>query len=135
MKKAGVEIQYRIEVPLVTFLGDTSAGEVFSNPDVVNAEVLITELTFFDADHKLKAKHGRHLHLDHFVELVEGLKNQHIVITHVTRRTGMRRAKHLLRKRIGDERMKNIHFLMDFEGAREAGDVEDVGPPPADTAE
>jgi ribonuclease Z len=135
MRKSGVEIQYRIEVPLVTFLGDTSVGDVFSNPDVVNAEVLITELTFFDADHKLKAKHGRHLHLDHFVELVGGLKNQHIVITHVTRRTGMRRAKHLLRKRIGDERMKNIHFLMDFEGARDAGDVEDVGPPPADTAE
>ena len=36
---------------------------------------------------------------------------------------------------IGDERMNNIHFLMDFENAREAGDVEDVGPPPADTAE
>jgi hypothetical protein len=97
--------------------------------------VLITEITFFDADHKSKAKHGKHLHLDHFVDLVAGLKNQHIVVTHVTRRTGMRRAKHLLRKRIGDDRMKNIHFLMDFEGAREGGDVEDVGPPPADTAE
>jgi len=41
----------------------------------------------------------------------------------------------MLRKRLGDERMKNIHFLMDFEHARDAGDVEDVGPPPADTAE
>src|SRR5687768_12270053 len=135
MRKAGVEIQYRIEVPLVTFLGDTAAGDVFAHPDVVNAEVLITEVTFFDADHKAKAKHGRHLHLDHFVELVAALKNQHVVITHVTRRTGLRRAKHLLRKRIGEERMKNIRFLMDFEGAHEAGDVEDVGPPPADTAE
>lgn len=135
MRKSGVEIQYRIEVPLVTFLGDTAAGDVFSHPDVVNAEVLITEITFFDPDHKPKAKHGRHLHLDHFVDLVAGLKNQHIVVTHVTRRTGIRRAKHLLRKRVGDERMKNIHFLMDFEGAREGGDVEDAGPPPADTAE
>jgi hypothetical protein len=63
------------------------------------------------------------------------LKNQHVVVTHVTRRTGIRRAKHLLRKRIGDERMKNVHFLMDFENARDAGDVEDVGPPPPDTAE
>ena len=135
MRKAGVEIQYRIEVPLVTFLGDTAAGEVFSHPDVVNAEVLITEITFFDPEHKAKAKHGRHLHLDHFVDLVAGLKNQHVVVTHVTRRTGIRRARHLLRRRIGDERMQNIHFLMDFEGSREAGDVEDVGPPPADTAE
>jgi ribonuclease Z len=135
MRRAGVEIQYRIEVPLVTFLGDTSFGDVFSHPDVVNAEVLITEITFFDREHKLKAKHGRHLHLDSFVELVGTLKNQHIVVTHVTRRTGIRRARQMLRKAIGDERMKNIHFLMDFEGAAEAGEVEDVGPPPADTAE
>jgi ribonuclease Z len=135
MRRAGQEIQYRIEVPLVTFLGDTAIGDVFKNPDVVNAEVLITEVTFFDPEHKAKAKLGRHLHVDSFVELAGALNNQHIVITHVTRRTGIRRAKNMLRKRLGEERMKTIHFLMDFEDAREAGDVEDVGPPPADTAE
>ena len=135
LRKSGVEIQYRTEVPLVTFLGDTSFGDVFQHPDVVNAEILITEITFFDREHKTKAKAGKHLHLDHFVELAGALKNQHIVVTHVTRRTGIRRARQMLRKLIGDERMKNIHFLMDFEGAADAGDVEDVGPPPADTAE
>ena len=135
LKKSGVEIQYRLEVPLVTFLGDTAAGSVFEQPDVVNAEILLTEITFFEPDHKLKAKHGRHLHLDQFVELLAGLKNQHIVIMHVSRRTGIRKARHLLRKRIGDEAMKRIHFLMDFEGATEAGEVEDLAPPPAEGAE
>ena len=135
MRRAGVEIQYRIEVPLVTFLGDTSAGEVFQNPDVINAEILITEVTFFDPAHKTKAKAGRHLHVDQFVELAPRLMNKHIVVTHVTRRTGIRRAKQTLRKRLGDELMKNIVFLMDFEDAVSAGEVEDVGPPPADTAE
>lgn len=135
LKKSGVEIQYRVEVPLVTFLGDTAAGSVFEQPDVVNAEILLTEVTFFEPDHRLKAKHGRHLHLDHFVELLPGLKNRHIVITHVSRRTGIRKARHLLRKRVGDEEMKRIHFLMDFEGAREAGEVEDLAPPPAENVE
>ena len=135
LKKSGVEIQYRLEVPLVTFLGDTAAGSVFDQPDVVNAEILLTEITFFEADHKNKAKHGRHLHVDHFVELLPKLKNQHIVVTHVSRRTGIRKARHLLRKRIGDEQMQRIHFLMDFEDAREGGEVEDLGPPPAENAE
>jgi ribonuclease Z len=135
MRREGTEIQYRIEVPLVTFMGDTAAGEVFKHPDVVNAEVLITEITFFDAEHKTKAKHGRHLHVDHFFDLVEALKNQHIVVTHVTRRTGIRRARNMLRKRLGDEMMKRIHLLMDFEGAEDAGDIDDLSPPPADTAE
>jgi len=67
MRKSGVEIQYRVEVPLVTFLGDTAMGDVFKHPDVLNAEILITEVTFFDPAHKTKAKHGRHLHVDSFI--------------------------------------------------------------------
>jgi len=128
MKKQGVEIQYRVEVPMVAFLGDTTAGPVFEQPDVVNAEILITECTFFDADHKAKAKAGKHLHVDQFIPIVEKLKNQHIVLTHVSRRTGIRRAKRQLTKALGAEAMQRIHFLMDFEGATEGGDVEETGP-------
>jgi ribonuclease Z len=135
MRKKGVEIQYRLEVPLVTYLGDTSAGPVFDQRDVQNAEVLITECTFFDPTHRQRAKVGKHLHLDEFVQILPKLKNQHIVITHVSRRISIRRARNLLKKRVGEERMKNIHFLMDFEGAVPAGEVEEAGPPPADTAE
>jgi ribonuclease Z len=135
MRKRGVEIQYRVEVPLFTYLGDTTAGPVFDHPDVQNAEVLITEITFFDPEHRTKAKAGRHLHLEQFLQILPRLRNKELVLIHVTRRTGIARAKRALRKRVGDEGMKHIHFLMDLEGAKEAGEVEDVGPPPADTAE
>lgn len=135
MRKRGIEIQYRLEVPLVTYLGDTTIGPVFDHPDVQNAQVLLTELTFYDTDHRRRAKVGRHLHLEHFLEILPKLKNPDIVLIHVSRRTGMGRAKYLLRKRIGEARMNNIHFLMDFENASDAGDVENIGPPPADTAE
>jgi ribonuclease Z len=135
LKKSGVEIQYRLEVPLVAYLGDTAIGPVFEQPDVVNAEILITECTFFDRDHKAKAKAGRHLHVDQFAQVLPNLKNKHIVVCHVTRRTGIRRAVRVLQKFVGEERMGNIHFLMDFEGARDAGEVEDQGPPPPDTPE
>jgi ribonuclease Z len=135
MRQQGIEIQYRVEVPVVAFLGDTTLGNVFDQPDVQNAQVLITETTFFDPDHKTKAKAGRHLHLDHFVDLLPRLKNEHIVIAHVSRRTGIRRARHLLRKRIGDEQMKRIHFLMDFDDSKDAGEVEDLAPPPPENAE
>lgn len=135
LRKEGVQIQYRVEIPLVAFLGDTTAGRVFEHPDVQNAEILLTECTFFDPGHKQRAKIGKHLHVDHLVEMLPRLKNQHIVITHVSRRTSVRRAKSLLRKRIGAEQMERIHFLMDFEGAKSAGEVEEAGPPPADAAE
>lgn len=135
LRKGGVEIQYRLEVPLVAFLGDTSFGPVFEQPDVVNAEILITECTFFDREHKTKAKAGRHLHVDQLAQVLPALKNRHVVITHVTRRTGIGRARRVLERLVGDERMKNVHFLMDFEGAHDAGEIAEAGPPPADTAE
>ncbi|HRK30626.1 MAG TPA: MBL fold metallo-hydrolase [Tepidisphaeraceae bacterium] len=130
MKKRGEEIQYRTEIPTIAFLGDTTAGPVFEDPDVQNAQVLVTECTFFDDIHRTKAKAGRHLHVDDFARIVPKLKNEFIIITHVSRRTGLRRAKSVLRRRIGDEQMKRIHFLMDMEGAIDAGDVEQTLPPP-----
>ncbi len=129
MRKEGVEIQYRLEVPLVAFLGDTTAGAVFDHPDVQNAEILITECTFFDATHKSKAKAGKHLHVDAFVDLLGKLKNKWIILSHVSRRTGVYRAKRILAKKIGEEEMRRILFLMDFEGAADAGDIEDANPP------
>jgi ribonuclease Z len=130
LRKQGVQIQYRLEVPLVAFLGDTTAGPVFEQPDVRTAQVLITECTFFDAEHKGKAKAGRHLHVDHFADLVAKLENPHIILTHVSRRTGIRKARAILRRKISAEQMKKIQFLMDFEGAADAGDVDAVGPNP-----
>jgi ribonuclease Z len=135
MRKRGVEIQYRLEVPLVAYLGDTTAGAVFDHPDVQNAEILVTETTFFDSTHKSKAKAGKHMHVDHFVEMLPKLHNKHIIIAHVSRRTSVRRSRNLLRRKIGDEQMQRIHFLMDFEGAQEAGEIEEAGPPPSETAE
>src|SRR6185312_13320539 len=107
MKKRGVEIQYRLEVPLVAYLGDTTLGSVFDDPDVQNAEILLTEVTFFEADHRTKAKLGRHLHLEQFLQVLPKLKNRDVILIHVTRRTGVPRARRTLRNRVGDEPMKN----------------------------
>jgi hypothetical protein len=75
------------------------------------------------------------MHLEQFLPILPKLESKDIVLTHVTRRTGVARARRVLRKRIGDEAMKRIHFLMDLDDAREEGDIEDAGPHPTDTAE
>src|SRR3954465_4129342 len=111
MRKQGVEIQYRLEVPLVVFLGDTTAGPVFDVPEVQTAETLITECTFFDPEHRTKAKAGKHLHVEQLAEILPKLKDPHIIPCHVSRRTGAKRALRILRKRVGDERLKNVQFL------------------------
>ncbi len=135
MKKEGVEIQYRLEVPLVAGLGDTSMGPVFDHPDVQNAQILLTECTFFDPAHKSRAKAGKHLHVDQLVQLLPKLNNEHVVVTHVSRRTGVGRAMRLLKRRVDAEQWKRIHFLMDLQDAVSAGEVEDAGPQPTEEPE
>ena len=106
------------------------------NPaEAIIIEVGPSQVTFFDPDHKSRAKAGKHLHVDHFLQILPKLKNPKIVVLHVSRRTGVRRARRQLAKLLPPEQMARIHFLMDFEGAKDAGEVEDTAPPPPDMAE
>jgi ribonuclease Z len=127
LAKSGVELSNETEVPLIAYTGDTAIGPVFDNADVQNAEILITECTFYEKDHKETAKAGKHIHVDHFAEILPKLKNKHIVLGHLTRRTGIKQARYILEKTIGIAKMENIHFLMDFYGADDAGEMEGVG--------
>lgn len=141
LKQQGVEIQYRLEVPMLTYLGDTAvrpgphertSRSVFEHPDVVHAQVLLTECTFFESEHRARAKQGKHLHVEELAEVLPSLKCQHVVLLHVSRRTGLRRARAMLKKRVPADQLARLVFLMDFEGAASAGDVEDAGPPPVE---
>lgn len=127
MKADGVEIQYRLEVPMITYLGDTTAGPVFDHPDVINAETLLVECTFFEADHIARAKAGKHLHVQQLARILPKLNCKQIVLIHVSRRTGIRRAKHILRKAVHEELLGNVSFLMDFDDATDAGEIDAPG--------
>ena len=123
IKADGTDIQYVLEVPTVTYMGDTGPGPVWEEPDVRHAQLLLTECTFFEREHRRKSKAGKHLHAEHLADLLPDLENEQIVLLHVSRRTGVPKAKRILRKLIGDDEMARIHFLMDLKGASAAGDA------------
>jgi len=112
LKKTGVEITDRVEVPLVAFLGDTARSNYSDLPCVAEAKALLIECTFFDADHVSRARAGRHLHVDDLPEVLEGMNNERIVIIHVTRRTNMGAARKILRKTLPKDVLGRITFLM-----------------------
>ncbi|HWL94711.1 MAG TPA: MBL fold metallo-hydrolase [Phycisphaerae bacterium] len=119
LKKLGIEIQNRVEVPLVAYGGDTAEGAWLENPMVRSAKVLILECTFFEADHVSRARAGFHLHVRDVARIMQRLENEHIVLSHVTRRTGMRDAKQALAKLVPAETLSRVRFLMDYRRARE----------------
>jgi len=113
LKKQGVEIDSPLELPIVTYFGDTRYVDFSQLEYVVNSRILIAECTFFVAEHTTRAEAGRHMHIDEFAGLIEKLKNQYIIITHLTQRTSMSEIRRILEKTLPKEKCDKIILLME----------------------
>jgi ribonuclease Z len=118
LKDRGIEITRTMEIPLVAYLGDTQPGPHLIREDVRKAQIVISECTFFEPDHKDRAKVGMHLHVDDVGEWLRVLECQHVVLIHVSRRTDLQFARKRLVQIAGEERAQRVLFLMDHRFAR-----------------
>ncbi len=118
LKKAGQEITYIKEVPIVAYLGDTATGSFFSRPDVSQAEILISECTFLESDHRDRAKSGKHLHVHDIVDALKIIQAKHVVLTHLSRRTHMGQIRQEIDRTIPAEHRPRVHLLMDHRANR-----------------
>ena len=113
LKKQGIEIDYPLELPIVTYLGDTQNVDFSQLKYIVESKILIAECTFYETDHSVRAEAGRHIHINEFAELIEKLQNQHIIITHTTQRTPMRDIRRILKEALSPEKYKRVILFMD----------------------
>ena len=112
LKKRGVEIDYPVEIPVVTYLGDTQYVDFSQLKYIVESRILIAECTFYEGEHSGRAEAGKHMHIDEFVTLLKKLNNEHIVITHITQRTPMREIRKILKEALPAEMGDKIILLM-----------------------
>lgn len=113
LKKQKITIDNPVEIPIVTYFGDTKYVDFSQLDYVAKSKILIVECTFFDDEHLDRANAGKHIYVDEFVKLVEKMENQHIIISHLTQRTGIYQAKKILKQKLGAEHLKKTIFLMD----------------------
>ncbi|MDX9975468.1 MAG: MBL fold metallo-hydrolase [FCB group bacterium] len=113
LKKQGVEIEHTIEVPLVAYCGDSADGAFFDLDHVRNARLLIMECTFFDPDHVVRARAGKHVHVRDLPGILPRLRSPNILLTHVTRRTDIRTVKRIFESSVDKVDRDRITFLMD----------------------
>jgi len=114
LKSSGVEITRNLEIPLVAYTGDTEFGPFLFRDEFASAKIVISECTFFEPDHRDRAKIGKHLHIDDIKLLLEVWKAEAVVLIHVSRRTNLSEAREAMRDLFGDEDASRIHLLMDF---------------------
>jgi len=113
LKKQGQSIDYDVEIPQICYAGDTADGPHFDLEYVRRSRLLLLECTFFEPDHLHRAREGKHLHVRDLVGLDKRLENPHIVLVHVSRRTGMGLARRYLREALGRDATQRFVFLMD----------------------
>ncbi|MHC4463276.1 MAG: MBL fold metallo-hydrolase [Planctomycetota bacterium] len=112
LKKQGTEIDYPLEIPIVTYLGDTQYVDFSQLKYIVDSKILIAECTFYETEHSGRAEAGRHMHINEFAELIEKLQNKHIIITHTTQRTPMRDIRKILKEALSPEKYEKVILLM-----------------------
>ena len=113
LKKRGVTIDNPVEMPIVSYLGDTKYVDYSQLEYVARSRILIAECTFFVDEHTDRADAGRHMHIDEFRRLIERLDNAHVVVTHLTQRTGMAEIRKIMLEKLGPELSAKIVLLMD----------------------
>lgn len=113
LKARGENITRILEVPLVSYTGDTSPGAHLLRDDVRQSQIIIAECTFIDADHKGRATIGKHLHLDDIVEWLGVLECEKLVLVHLSRRSNMMEGRKRLSGLVKRELAEKVEFLMD----------------------
>ncbi len=113
LKRQGVQITRRVEIPLVTYCGDTAVGDFLALDFVRNSKILLLECTFVEAEHRDRARAGCHVHVTDLPALLPRLNNEKIVLIHLSRRTAIAAARALLRRELGDSFGDRITFFME----------------------
>jgi ribonuclease Z len=113
MKRKGVQIEYNTQVPMVAYCGDSPLGDYLDLPHVSQAKVVILECTFFDPDHVVRARAGRHMHAIDMPEAMRRIQSEHVLLFHLSRRTSMAMARRVLKDLLPKKDMDRITFLMD----------------------
>lgn len=114
LKERGVEITRSFEIPLFAYTGDTAPGAHLIREEVRKAQIVIAECTFFEPDHKERAKVGMHMHIDDIAEWLRVLECEALILVHVSRRTDVAYAKKRIAEVSGEKLARKVHFLMDY---------------------
>ena len=101
LRLSGVEVTAEIRTPLVCYTGDTAPPGLDGYPSLYEAQILITELTFFRPEHRKDKIHKYgHMHLDDFIDRAERFKNELIIAMHFSTRYQEQQIERAIMKRL-----------------------------------
>jgi ribonuclease Z len=90
LRASGVEVQYEIDEPQVTFIGDCIGASLVEQAHIWDSPIVIIEATFLEPGEEALAAKKQHTHLSEVArtldELGERIATKHIVLKHFSMR-------------------------------------------------
>ncbi|MCA9134228.1 MAG: metal-dependent hydrolase [Planctomycetales bacterium] len=101
LRLGGVQVTAEVRMPLLAYTGDTSPAGLDNNPEMLQAQVLITEMTFVAPKHRKEKihKHG-HMHLDDFVARQAAFENELVIVGHFSVRYNAKQVLRAIEKKL-----------------------------------
>ena len=113
LRLSGTEVTHEVRTPLVCYTGDTAPPGLDNCPALYDAQVLITEVTFFRPEHRKEKIHKfGHMHLDDLLERADRFKNELIIASHLSTRYEERQVKAAFEQRLPESLRDRVHLWL-----------------------
>lgn len=111
MKEERDDMFYTVEIPLVTYTGDTRPTVFEGNEYLQDSKILIAEATFLKPDDREMAARKSHIHLQDIVENRDLLSNKHIVLCHFSARYSRSQVFHYINNNVPEDLRNRIRVM------------------------
>lgn len=115
LRQQGVDTSEVVEEIWLSYCGDTGPGVFDLEPRIFTSRVLMLECTFLGAEHREKGTRYKHLHLEDIEKQAGELRNEAIVLHHLSRRYPVAELRAQVRLRLPDLASR-VHLLVEGEG-------------------
>lgn len=113
IRLGGTEVTHEVRKPLVCYVGDSAPDGLDGYPPVYEAQVLITELTFFRPEHRKEKIHKfGHTHLDDILDRADRFKNELIILGHFSTRCHDQQMKQAVDRRMPQHLRERVELWM-----------------------
>ncbi len=113
LRLSGTEVSHDVRFPLVCYVGDSAPGGMDGYPPVYEAQILITELTFFRPEHRKEKIHKfGHTHLDDLIERADRFQNELIIVAHFSTRYHERQIRNAVERKLPPGLKERVHLWL-----------------------
>jgi ribonuclease Z len=111
-RRSGIRISEERRVALLVYGADSGPRLFSSCPEVLDAEVVLLECSFYQpSDHDRAARYG-HMHLEDLVAVADRLCCRHLVLLHASRRQRLREVERFIDAELRPNIRCELHHLM-----------------------